>query len=121
MTLFLLDEPGANLAGYSERRSRSKEVHFFPDVQEKLVHSAAKQGRDADELVQDVLARYLADEARFVEAVESCTDEERQAAMSHIEDGFLQAERGELINGAQARQEMQGMKNNWRQEHSPKR
>jgi len=60
------------------------------------------------------------DEARFVEAVENWTDEERQAAMSHIEDGFLQAERGELINGAQARREMQGMKNNWRQERSPK-
>jgi predicted transcriptional regulator len=97
------------------------EVHFSPDVQEKLVNSAAKQGRDADELVQEVLVRYLADEARFFEAVESWTDEERQAAMSHIEEGFLQAERGELINGAQARREIQGMKNNWRQERSPKR
>jgi hypothetical protein len=33
-----------------------------------VVHSAAKQGRDAEELVQDVLARYLADEARFLNA-----------------------------------------------------
>jgi predicted transcriptional regulator len=97
------------------------EVHFSPDVQAKLVHSAAKQGRDADELVQEVLARYLADEARFFEAVDNWTDEERQAAISHIEEGFLQAERGELINGAQARREIQGMKNNWRQERSPKR
>ena len=71
------------------------EVHFPPDVQEKLVHSAAKQGRDADELVQEVLTRYLADEARFFEAVDSLTDEDRQAAMAHIEEGFLQAERGE--------------------------
>jgi hypothetical protein len=60
------------------------EVHFLPDVQEKLLHSAAKRGCDADELVRDVLARYLADEARFFEAVESWTDEEREAAMSHI-------------------------------------
>jgi len=29
------------------------EVHFPPDLQEKLVHSAAKQGRDAEELVQE--------------------------------------------------------------------
>ena len=36
------------------------EVHFPPDLQEKLVHSAAKQGRDAEELVQDMLTRYLA-------------------------------------------------------------
>ena len=71
------------------------EVHFPPDLQEKLKQSAAKQGRDADELVQEVLARYLA-------------DEERGAAVSHIEEGFLQAERGELTSGAQARREMQG-------------
>ena len=94
------------------------EVHFTPDVQEKLVHSAAKQGRDAEELVQDVLARYLADEARFFEIVESWTDEERHAAMSHIEERFLQAERGELIDGAQARQEIQELKNDWRQQRS---
>ena len=84
------------------------EVHFPPDVQQTLVHSAAKQGRDADDLVQEVLARYLA-------------DEERRAAMAHIEEGFSQAERGELINGAQARREIQGLKSNWRQERSPKR
>ena len=96
------------------------EVHFRPDLQEKLMHSAAKQGRDADELVQDVLARYLADEARFFEAVDSWMDDEQRAAMSHIEAGFLQAERGDLLNGAQARREIQGMKNNWRRERPSK-
>jgi hypothetical protein len=35
----------------------------------KLAHSAAKQGRNPDELVQDVLTRYFDEEARFVEAV----------------------------------------------------
>jgi predicted transcriptional regulator len=34
-----------------------------------LTHSAAQQGRQADELVQDVLTRYFEEEARFVEAV----------------------------------------------------
>ena len=97
------------------------EVNFSPDVQEKLVHSAAKQGRHADELVQEVLARYLADETRFFEAVDNWTDEERHAAMSHIEEGFLQAERGESIHGAQARREIWGMKNNWRQARSQER
>jgi predicted transcriptional regulator len=96
------------------------EVHFPPDIQERLVHSAAQQGRDADELVQEVLAQYLADEARFSDAVESWTDEERQAAMSHIEEGYVQAERGALIEGAQARREIQEMKNNWQQERTPK-
>jgi len=45
------------------------EVHFTPELEAKLTHSAAKQGRNPDELVQDVLARYLEEEARFVEAV----------------------------------------------------
>jgi predicted transcriptional regulator len=97
------------------------EVHFPPDVQEKLAHSAAKQGRDADELIRDVLIRYLADEARFFEAVEGWTDEERQAAISHIEEGFLQAERGELVDGVQARREIQALKDDWRRERSSKR
>jgi predicted transcriptional regulator len=97
------------------------EVHLPPDVQEKLLHTAAKQGRHADELVREVLAGYLADEARCFEAVESWTDEERQAAMAHIEEGFLQAKRGDLIDGTQARREIQGMKDTWLQERSPKR
>jgi predicted transcriptional regulator len=97
------------------------EVNFSPDVQEKLVHSAAKQGREADELVQEVLGRYLADETRFFEAVDNWTDEERQAAVSHIEEGFLQAERGELIHGDQARRDIEGMKNNWRHARSQER
>jgi hypothetical protein len=49
------------------------------------------------------------------------TDEERQAAMSHIEEGFLQAERGEVIDGAQARREIEALKDNWRQGRAPKR
>ena len=97
------------------------EVHFPPELEAKLTHSAAKQGRAADELVQDVLAQYLADEARFFEVVESWTDAERRAAMSHIEEGFLQAERGELTGGVQAREEIQLLKDNWRHERSPAR
>jgi hypothetical protein len=37
------------------------------------------------------------------DAEDSWTDEERRALASHIDEGFLQAERGELIDGAQAR------------------
>ncbi len=35
--------------------------------------------------------------------------------MAHIEEGFLQAERGQLVDGTQVRHEIQGMKDNWRQ------
>jgi len=45
------------------------EVHFTPDVQARLQERAAKQGRDPDEVVQDVVARYFEEEDRFVEAV----------------------------------------------------
>jgi predicted transcriptional regulator len=45
------------------------EVHFTPELEAKLAHSAAKQGRDPDELVQDVVTRYFDEEVRFVEAV----------------------------------------------------
>ncbi len=48
------------------------------------------------------------------DAEESWTDEERQALAAHIEEGYLQAERGELIDGAQGRREIQAMKDDWR-------
>lgn len=46
------------------------EVHFPPELEAKLAHSAAQQGRDPDELVQDVVSRYFEEETRFVEAVQ---------------------------------------------------
>jgi predicted transcriptional regulator len=46
------------------------EIHFTPEIAEKLTHSAAQRGRNPDELVQDVLAQYLDEESRFIEAVQ---------------------------------------------------
>ena len=62
------------------------------------------------ESVEDVLRRAL--EAQ--DAEESWTDEERRALSAHIEEGYQQAKRGELIDGAQARREIQAMKDDWR-------
>ena len=45
------------------------ESHFTPELETKLMLSAAQQGRKADELVQDVLTHYFEEEARFVDAV----------------------------------------------------
>jgi predicted transcriptional regulator len=45
------------------------ELHLTGELEAKLAHSAAKQGRNPDELVLDVLTRYFEEEARFVEAV----------------------------------------------------
>jgi hypothetical protein len=59
---------------------------------------------------EDVLRRAL--EAQ--DAEEAWTDEERRALSAHIEEGYVQAERGELIDGAQARLEIQTLKDEWR-------
>ena len=67
--------------------------------------------------VEEVFRRAL--EAQ--DAEESWTEEERRSLKAHIEEGFLQAERGELIDGAQARREIQGMKDNWHRDRAPKR
>jgi predicted transcriptional regulator len=48
---------------------KGMEVHFDPDVQAKITQRAIQQGRNPDEVVQDVVARYLEEEDRFVEAV----------------------------------------------------
>jgi hypothetical protein len=66
--------------------------------------------RLSGESVVDVLRRAL--EAQ--DAEESWTDEERRPLSAHIEEGYQQAERGELIDGTQARREIQSMKDDWR-------
>jgi hypothetical protein len=38
----------------------------------------------------------------------------------HIEEGYLQAERGELIDGDQAWRDIEAMKDNWLQERARK-
>jgi len=45
------------------------EVHFPPELEAKLTRSAAQQGRNPGELLQDVVTRYFEEEARFTEAV----------------------------------------------------
>jgi predicted transcriptional regulator len=45
------------------------EVHLTPEQQHQLAELAAQRGRDADELAQEAISRYLAEEACFVEAV----------------------------------------------------
>jgi len=45
------------------------EVRFTPEQEAKLAQSAAQQGRNPAELVQQVLARYFDEESRFIDAV----------------------------------------------------
>jgi antitoxin ParD1/3/4 len=78
-----------------------------PDL-ETLIKKRLSSGTYAN--AEEVLRRAL--EAQ--DAEESWTDEERRALSAHIEEGYLQAERGELIDGATARREVQAMKDDWR-------
>jgi predicted transcriptional regulator len=50
------------------------ELHVSGELEAKLTSSAAKQGRNPDELVEDVLTRYFEEETRFVEAVKRGED-----------------------------------------------
>ena len=45
------------------------QVHFTPELEAKLAQSAAQEGRDPGELVQEVVARYFDEENLFIEAV----------------------------------------------------
>ena len=41
-----------------------------PDLEARLTQSAAQHGRKPDDFVQDVLAQYFDEEARFIAAVQ---------------------------------------------------
>jgi predicted transcriptional regulator len=63
------------------------EVHFSPELEARLARRATEEGRDLDETVQDVVARYFEDEDLFVEAVNR---------------GEVALERGEFLTHEQA-------------------
>jgi Arc/MetJ-type ribon-helix-helix transcriptional regulator len=91
------------------------QLNVPPDLEE-LINRRLSSGGYAD--IEDVLRRAL--EAQ--DAEESWTDEERRALSVHVEEGYLQAERGELIDSEHARREIHAMKETWRGEpRLPKR
>jgi Arc/MetJ-type ribon-helix-helix transcriptional regulator len=90
------------------------QLNLPPDL-ETLINKRLSSGAYSD--AEDVLRHAL--EAQ--DAEESWTEEERRALSAHIDEGYLQAERGELIDGEQARQEIQAMKEKWRGERSSAR
>jgi len=89
-------------------------LNLPPDL-EMLINKRLSSGGYTG--VEDVLRRAL--EAQ--DAAESWTEEERRALSAHIEEGYLQAERGELIDADRARLEIQALKESWLREHHPNR
>jgi predicted transcriptional regulator len=70
------------------------EVHFTPEQEARLAQSAARQGRNPDELVRQVLARYFDEENRFVDAVRRGEEAlERGEYLTHEQVG-LRLDRG---------------------------
>ncbi len=73
------------------------EVHFPPETEAKLTHSAAQQGRAPDKIAQEIITRYFEEEARFVEAVKRGEDALRRGEhLTHEQVGqrlqrFLQS------------------------------
>jgi predicted transcriptional regulator len=64
------------------------ELHVRRELEAKLAQSAAQQGRNPDELVEDVLTRYFEEEARFAEAVKRGEDAfERGDYLTHEQVG----------------------------------
>lgn len=67
---------------------RDMEVHFSPDVESQLRQVASANGKDAEQLVKDTVARMLGDQARFVAGVQR---------------GIEQANRGETVDHSEVR------------------
>jgi predicted transcriptional regulator len=61
---------------------KDMEVHFSPDVETRLHQVASANGKDAEQLVKDTVARMLENQARFIAGVQR---------------GIEQADRGELV------------------------
>jgi Arc/MetJ-type ribon-helix-helix transcriptional regulator len=87
------------------------QVNVPPDL-ETLINKRLAAGGYAS--IEDVLRKAL--EAQ--DAEERLIEEERRALSTHLEEGFLQAERGELMDTTQVRGEMEAMKHGWRQARS---
>jgi Arc/MetJ-type ribon-helix-helix transcriptional regulator len=90
------------------------QLNLPPDL-ETLINKRLSSGAYASP--EDVLRRAL----QAQDAEESWTDEERLLLSAHIEEGYQQAKRGELIDSAQARHDIQAMKESWREGRLPGR
>ena len=67
---------------HRSRILKGMEVHFSPDVETRLLQVASANGKDAQQLVKETVARMLDNQARFIAGVQS---------------GIEQADRGEFV------------------------
>lgn len=62
------------------------EVHFSPELQEKINRAAALQGRDAEALVQEAVEHFINFDEWF---------------LREVEEGLAAADRGEFVEHAE--------------------
>jgi predicted transcriptional regulator len=65
------------------RTLKGMEVHFSPDVETQLQQVASANGKNAEQLVKDTVARMLENQARFV---------------AEVQRGIEQADRGQFVD-----------------------
>ncbi len=51
------------------------EVHFSPEMETRLQQLAVANGKDAEQLVKDTVARMLENQARFIAGVQKGIDQ----------------------------------------------
>ncbi len=64
------------------------EVHFAPETESKLLRLAHDTGRNAEQIVQEAVARFVQEDAEFLAAVQKGFDSlDRGEFLSHEEVG----------------------------------
>lgn len=91
------------------------EIHFAPEIELQLTIAALQHGVSTDQLIHEVLSQYLNDQSRLTFVDSEWTEEEERSLRSHIEEGYLQADRGELLAPDQVRRDLEEMKRVWRE------
>lgn len=89
------------------------QVNLSPDL-EALVQKRLATG--AFDNAEDVIRCAL--EAQLAENY--WTEDDLRALSMHVEEGFQQAERGDVVDSAKARREIQRMKDEWLEAHPPR-
>ena len=54
---------------------KDMEVHFSPEMETRLQQLAVANGKDAEQLVKDTVARMLENQARFIAGVQKGIDQ----------------------------------------------
>ena len=75
------------------RTLKGMEVHFSPDVETQLQQVASANGKDAEQLVKDTVARMLENQARFIAGVQRGIEQADRGEFAEHKDVLSRIER----------------------------